>query len=35
MEIENEERYLIRCNRYAEIRNTLFVATTDVESDLF
>ncbi len=26
MEIENEEHCLIMCNRYADIRNTLFAA---------
>ncbi len=32
MEIENEEHCLIRCNRYADIRNTLFAAAIDVEN---
>ncbi len=31
MEIENEEHCLIRCNSYADLRNTLFVAGIDVE----
>ncbi len=35
MEIENEEHCLIRCNRYAGIRNTLFAAAIDVENVFF
>ncbi len=34
MEIENEEHYLIRCNRYVDIRNTLFAAAIDVENGI-
>ncbi len=35
MEIENEEHCLIRCNRYMDIRNTLFAAAIDVENVFF
>ncbi len=35
MEIENDEHCLIRCNRYADIRNTLFAAAIDVENVFF
>ncbi len=32
MVIENEDHCLIRCNKYTDIRNTLFAAAIDVES---
>ncbi len=32
--IENEEHCLIRCNKYVDIRNTLFAAAIDVENVL-
>ncbi len=35
MEIENEEHCLIRCNRYMDIRNTLFAAAIDIENVFF
>ncbi len=35
MQIKNEEHCLIRCNRYADIRNTLFAAAIDVENVFF
>ncbi len=35
MEIENEAHCLIRCNRYADIRNSLFAAAIDVENVFF
>ncbi len=35
MELENEEHCLITCNRYADIRNTLFAAAINVENVFF
>ena len=32
MEVENEEHCLIRCNRYADIRNTLFAAAINIDN---